>query len=270
MTGLRLYVGSLPYAAQKLEIEQLFADDDLTIKKVDISIDPFMGRNPGYYFVDLYTIDDAERALESLPGKRVRGRPIKINYNTERRRDSTRPRLPTKIHERAGRFHEMPGLNVNSNAYVFDRWACADEAPARWIAPMEECRRLFVGGLPQIRYQDSLNAEMRALFQSWPIEAVSKIISPSDAKRNHPGSHYCCFVDLSSEAEAKSAIAVLDGHSNPYGGRYKVKLAIPSKAKPTRVMREQMFSGGFKLAEELPKSDATPRRNLAGNWRRPD
>lgn len=31
MTGLRLYVGSLPYAAQKLEIEQLFADDDLTM-----------------------------------------------------------------------------------------------------------------------------------------------------------------------------------------------------------------------------------------------
>ncbi|KAI6794910.1 hypothetical protein KC363_g4559 [Hortaea werneckii] len=270
MAGLRLYVGSLPYAAQKMEIEQLFADVDLSIKRVDISIDPFTGRNPGYCFVDFYTIDDAERALESLHGKRVRGRPIKINYNTERRRDSTRPRLPTKIHERAGRFHEMPGLNVNSNPYVFDRWARADEASARWIAPMEECRRLYVGGLPQIRHQDSLNAEMRVLFQSRPIEAVSKTISPSDAKRNHPGSHYYCFVDLSSEAEARSAIAALDGHPNPYGGQYKVKLAMPSKAKPTKVMREQMLSVGFNLAEELSKSEATPRRNSAGNWRRPD
>ncbi|KAI7566851.1 hypothetical protein KC316_g12457, partial [Hortaea werneckii] len=131
MAGLRLYVGSLPYVAQKLEVEQLFVDNDLPIKKVDISIDPFTGRNPGYCFVDFHTIEDAERALETLPGKRVRGRPIKINHNTERRGDSTRPRPPTKIHERAGHVHEMPGLNVNSNAYVFDRWSRADEAPAR-------------------------------------------------------------------------------------------------------------------------------------------
>ena len=29
MAGLRFYVGSLPYVAQKLEIEQLFVDNDL-------------------------------------------------------------------------------------------------------------------------------------------------------------------------------------------------------------------------------------------------
>ncbi|RMY33003.1 hypothetical protein D0865_14582 [Hortaea werneckii] len=118
MASLRLYIGSLPYVAQKLEVEQLFVDNDLPIKKVDISIDPFTGRNPGYCFVDVHTIEDAERALETLPGKRVRGRPIKINYNTPRRGNSTRPRLPTKIHERAGHVREKPGLDVNSNAYV--------------------------------------------------------------------------------------------------------------------------------------------------------
>ncbi|KAI6891769.1 hypothetical protein KC318_g16149 [Hortaea werneckii] len=270
MAGLRLYVGSLPYVAQRLEVEQLFVDNDIPIKKVYISIDPFTGRNPGYSFVDFHTIEDAERALETLPGKRVRGRPIKINYNTERRGNSTRPRLPTKIHERTGHVREMPGLDVNSNAYVFDRWSRADEGPARWIAPMEECRRLYVGGLPQIRNQDSLNAEMRVLFQTWTIEAVSKIISPSEARRQHPGSHYFCFVDLSTKEEAKSAIVALDGQPNPYGGQYKIKLAMPSKTKPTKVIREQMLSRGLKWAEELPKSDATPKRNLAENWRRPD
>ncbi|RMY31265.1 hypothetical protein D0865_15045 [Hortaea werneckii] len=65
MASLRLYVGSLPYVAQKLEVEQLFVDNDLPIKKVDISIDPFTGRNPGYSFVDFHTIEDAERALET-------------------------------------------------------------------------------------------------------------------------------------------------------------------------------------------------------------
>ncbi|GAB1742649.1 hypothetical protein NU219Hw_g8363t1 [Hortaea werneckii] len=119
MAEPRLYVGSLPYVAQKLEVEQLFVENDLPIKKVDISIDPFMGRNPGYCVVDFHTIEDAERALQALPGKRVRGRSIKINHNTKRRGDSTGPRLPTKIHERAGHVHEMPGLDVNSNAYVF-------------------------------------------------------------------------------------------------------------------------------------------------------
>ncbi|KAI7277784.1 hypothetical protein KC345_g6417 [Hortaea werneckii] len=270
MAGLRLYVGSLPYAAQKLEIEQLFVDNAHPFKRVDISIDPFTGRNTGYCFVDFQTTEDAEHALEALPGKRVRSRPLKINHNIERRGECTRPRLPTRIHERAGYVHEMPGLNVNNNAYVFDRWSRADEAPARWIAPVEERRRLYVGGLPQIRNQGSLNAEKRVLFQSRPIEAVSKIIPPSEAKRQCPGSHYFCFVDISSEADAKSAIAALDGHPNPYGGRYKVKLAMPSKAKPTKAMREQLLSVGLKWAEDLPKSDPAPKRNLAGNWRRLD
>ncbi|RMY76744.1 hypothetical protein D0864_09582 [Hortaea werneckii] len=270
VAGLRLYVGSLPYAAQKLDIEQLFIDNALPFKRVDISIDPFTGRNPGYCFVDFQTTEDTAHALEALPGKRVRSRPIKINHNTERRGECTRPRLPTKIHERAGYVHEMPGLNVNSNAYVFDRWSRADEAPARWIAPTEESRRLYVGGLPQVRNQGSLNAEMRVLFQSRPIEAVSKIISPSEAKRQHPGFHYFCFVDISSAADAKSAIAALDGRPNPYGGRYKVKLAMPCKAKPTKVMREQLLLECSKWAGGLLKGDAIPQRNLAGNWRRLD
>ena len=105
---------------------------------------------------------------------------------------------------------------------------------------MDSGRRLFVGGLPRIPNQDSLNAEMRILFRGWNIEAVSKIISPSKGWHAKPGSHSYYFVNLSSAQEAQDAVAALNGKATPYGGNNVVSLARLPSEKPTKVMREQL------------------------------
>ena len=57
----------------------------LSSTRVDISIDPFTGRNPSYCFVDFDNQAEADRARETLRGKQLRGRPIKVNVNTRKR-----------------------------------------------------------------------------------------------------------------------------------------------------------------------------------------
>ncbi|CAJ2510931.1 Uu.00g065560.m01.CDS01 [Anthostomella pinea] len=204
----RLYVGNLPYVAQKAEIEQLFADNNVEIRSIDMSIDPFNGRNPSYFFVDFHTQDQANRAMETMQGK---------------------PEVPT------------PDPKNPQNAYVYDRWS-RDDAPSRWTAPSDEGRRLWVGGLAQVPNQDVLNVEMRALFQRWDIEAVSKIISPNDHQRTK------------------------NGTATPYGGSYRIRMG-KQLARPTKVMREQL--GVTKLDRERGRSPP-PARDLEGSWRRRD
>ena len=214
-----------------------------------------MGRNPSYCFVDFHTQADADHALQILPGKLVRNRPIKVNLKTERKLPfAARNRVPTKTYDRGWRTQTVPSLDVKENAYVYDRWS-RDDAPSRWTAPLDTGRRLFVGGLPRIPNQDSLNVEMRTLFQGWNIEAVSKIISPNDRWRSKPGSHSYCFVDLSTAQQAQDAAGALDGKATLYGGNYKVELAKLPSSKPTKVMREQL---GVQKMEDYGPSPVPP------------
>jgi hypothetical protein len=204
--------------------------------------------------------------MQVLPGKQVRGRPVRVNYKTERGsgQPSRDARMPTKTYDRGWRAQTVPPKDVGEDAYVYDRWS-RDDAPSRWTAPLEEGRRLFVGGLPQIPNQDALNAEMKELFQGFNVEAVSKIISPNDYWRSKPGSHHYCFVDLSSAEEAQKAAAALNGKATPYGGSYGIKAATAKK--PTKVMREQL---GVTKDGEAPAEPPKPQRNLQGSWRRMD
>ena len=250
------YYGGITPPLEKLCIA-FFARIQLTAhsKNIDISIDPFNGRNPSYCFADFHTQADADHALEVLPGKLVRNRPVKVNLKTERKPQfAARNRLPTKTYDQGWRARSIPSRNANENAYVYDRWS-RDDAPSRWTAPFDEGRRLFVGGLPQIPNQDSLNAEMRTLFRGWNIEAVSKILSPNDHWRSKPGSHHYCFVDLATAQEAQDAIKALDRKATPYGGSYGVSPAKMPSSKPTKVMREQL---GVQKVDDYQPSPVPP------------
>lgn len=172
-------------------------------------------------------------------------------------------RLPTKTYDRGWKAQEVPQDDVGQGAYVYDRWA-RDDAPSRWTAPQEEGRRLYVGGLPQIRNQDTLNAEMRDLFQAWPIEAVSKILSPAPSMRSKPGSHHYCFVDLATKYDADAAVAALNGTPTPSGGQYRIDIARLG-GRPRKVDREQLGMTGSRATEP---SKSPPPRDLAGSWRR--
>ena len=77
--GTRLYVGNLLYSAQTTDVEQFFADHGFQVAQINMSTDPFTGRNPSYCFVDLDTAELASEAMAVLNGKEVLGRPVKIN-----------------------------------------------------------------------------------------------------------------------------------------------------------------------------------------------
>lgn len=157
----------------------------------------------------------------------------------------------------------MPTQVDGAGAYAYDRWA-RDDASSRWTAPQEERRRLYVGGLTQVRNQDTLKIEMRNLFTGWTVEAVSKIISPPASMRSKPGSHHFCFVDLPTAEDADAAVEKLNGTPTPHGGSYRINHAKPS-GRPSKVEREQL---GMRGKQRKDRSRSPPARDLAGSWRR--
>ena len=70
-------------------MEQFFTDNGFQVAQINMSTDPFTGRNPSYCFVDLETVDEANRAMNELNGKEVLGRPVKINPGVKKSFGST-------------------------------------------------------------------------------------------------------------------------------------------------------------------------------------
>ena len=83
--GTRLYVGNLLYTAQKSDIEELFTSYGFNAVNVSISTDPSTGRNPSYCFVDVETVEEAQRAIAELNGLDVLGRGVKVSPGVARR-----------------------------------------------------------------------------------------------------------------------------------------------------------------------------------------
>ena len=52
---------------------------------VSISTDPFTGRNPSYCFVDVETVEEAQRAIAELNGVDVLGRGVKVSPGVAKR-----------------------------------------------------------------------------------------------------------------------------------------------------------------------------------------
>jgi hypothetical protein len=75
----RLYVGNLLYSVRPEEILQFFADHNIPVANLDMSLDPISSLNPSFCFVDFYTSEHAAEAKNFCNGKEIRGRPVRIN-----------------------------------------------------------------------------------------------------------------------------------------------------------------------------------------------
>lgn len=229
-----------------------------------MSIDAFTGRNPSYCFVDFHTEEEAARTMQTMQGQLVRGRPVKINLKTDRQIKPTQQAI--KTYDLGWRAKEIPAPEIAQDSMVFDRWS-RNDAQSHWTAPAAENRRVFVGGLPRIPNQITLNAEMKALFGGYEIQAVSKLISPHHTESDKPGSHYHAYVDLATAQEATNAVRTLNRTPTPYGGAYHVSRAVNKKGSAI-VQREQLgstarvFVGGL---PELQNVDAEIRSIFAGH-----
>jgi len=84
----KLFVGSLPWAVDDAQLQQLFADfGQVTSAKVIVDRDT--NRSKGYGFVEFENDDEAKAAVDKLNGTDVQGRAIVVN---EARPREDRPR----------------------------------------------------------------------------------------------------------------------------------------------------------------------------------
>ena len=78
----KIYVGNLPFSATDAEVRELFAQHG-TVESVSLITDRDTGRPRGFGFVEMSRAD-ASRAIQSLNGKDLGGRPLRVNEAQER------------------------------------------------------------------------------------------------------------------------------------------------------------------------------------------
>ena len=82
---MRIYVGNLPFTADEAQVRQLFAQHG-TVESVALINDRETGRPRGFGFVEMPR-PDAQRAIQSLNGKDMGGRPLRVNEAQERQKE---------------------------------------------------------------------------------------------------------------------------------------------------------------------------------------
>lgn len=78
----KIYVGNLPFSADESQVRELFAAHG-TVESVALINDRETGRPRGFGFVEMPRAD-AARAIQSLNGKEMGGRPLRVNEAQER------------------------------------------------------------------------------------------------------------------------------------------------------------------------------------------
>jgi RNA recognition motif-containing protein len=77
----KIYVGNLPFSANESEVRDLFSQHG-TVESVSLITDRETGRPRGFGFVEMSRAD-ATRAIQSLNGKDMGGRPLRVNEAQE-------------------------------------------------------------------------------------------------------------------------------------------------------------------------------------------
>jgi RNA recognition motif-containing protein len=73
----KIYVGNLPFSADEDAVRTLFSQHG-TVDSVALIMDRETGRPRGFAFVEMPK-SDAARAIQSLNGQDMGGRPLKVN-----------------------------------------------------------------------------------------------------------------------------------------------------------------------------------------------
>jgi RNA recognition motif-containing protein len=73
----KIYVGNLPFSADEAAVRTLFSQHG-TVESVSLPTDRDTGRPRGFGFVEMSNAD-AARAIESLNGYSMGGRPLRVN-----------------------------------------------------------------------------------------------------------------------------------------------------------------------------------------------
>lgn len=88
--GKKLYVGNINYATTEDQLTDLFSQFGGVVS-VDIIMDRFSGQSKGFGFVEMETDEAAKTAIESLDGRELDGRQLRVNEAKERPAGGRRP-----------------------------------------------------------------------------------------------------------------------------------------------------------------------------------
>jgi len=78
MGNKRLYVGNLPYATSNEDLAHLFAQYG-TVLYAQVCLDRDTGRSKGFGFVEMNTVQEAQKANQALHGQPFDGRPLTVS-----------------------------------------------------------------------------------------------------------------------------------------------------------------------------------------------
>ena len=75
---MNIYVGNLPYSSTDDDLRELFeAHGD--VDRAKVIFDRESGRSKGFGFVEMPDDGNAQKAIESLNGQDMEGRPLRVN-----------------------------------------------------------------------------------------------------------------------------------------------------------------------------------------------
>ncbi len=169
----------------------MLAANGFDCENIHISIDPISGRNPGYCFVNFREADAASRALSSLQGTAIRGRPVKVGP-CEPKAPATEPPGESGKHEsvfqRWGNWsppNEMDGSAATSSPGR----SGPQQGPHSALEHFENVdpyqgsggQRLYVGGLGKMINQAQNDKEIRELFADfspWVVDSPLLSLRP--------------------------------------------------------------------------------------------
>lgn len=86
----KLFVGNLPWSTSEEDLRNMFSQDGMQVESVQIISDRETGRSKGFGFVEMVTLEDAEKAVNMFNNYDMNGRKIVVN---EARPREERPRM---------------------------------------------------------------------------------------------------------------------------------------------------------------------------------
>ncbi len=81
--GKKLYIGNLGFDVTSKEIEDVFAEVGAP-ESVALITDRATGQSRGFAFVEMASNADAQKAIQQLDGREIRGRAIRVSEARDR------------------------------------------------------------------------------------------------------------------------------------------------------------------------------------------
>lgn len=79
----KLFIGNLPFKMNDMDLESLFKEYG-EVSSAKVIVNKFTGRSRGFGFVEMSSNESAQKAMDSLDGKEIDGRAIKVNFAREK------------------------------------------------------------------------------------------------------------------------------------------------------------------------------------------